>query len=509
MSNLIVKNHDGVFYFRYRIPKNKTHLFPNNKLEYRTSLKTRCRRDAIKLARIVWVNMNIDDEKHNLIKPDKIKLNNQVEKRNPYTTGTFIPMAPSEEHEQLSLLRAISNKLDNQGQFRGINDPSDVERLAATRVNLDSSGEKTTISSGQDIQLSDALIEFLDEKKLHISNQKTLDMLKANCNLLIDVDGDLPTNQITDKVVIKFKKTLLRLPKRKSQSPKYRDLSVAQILELDIPESDKLSSTTINNISTKIISFLLWCKNNHYIDNDYSGVFKELMKTKKNKKVRATFTTEDIEKLFSSDEYQKTGFKGWSFRYWIPIIGLYTGARLNEISQLTVADVYTENDISVFSFNEHEENKKLKNENSARTVPVHKKLIELGFLEFVEYLTKLNETRLFPTLTKDKYGSYTRKISSFFNEKYKSCVGYISYVGIKKSSNLGKKDFHSFRHAFITQAKHLVLNERVVKEIVGHSSSDITFDTYGGDYTLKAKKKEIDKIKFDVKHPRKWERRFY
>lgn len=217
MSNLIVKNHDGVFYFRYRIPKNKTHLFPNNKLEYRTSLKTRCRRDAIKLARIVWVNMNIDDEKHNLIKPDKIKLNNQVEKRNPYTTGTFIPMAPSEEHEQLSLLRAISNKLDNHGQFGVINEPSDAVRLTAPKINLDSSGEKTTISSGQNIKLSDVIIEYLDENKLHISNDKTLNMLKSNCNLLIDVVGDLPVNQITDKVIIKFKKTLIRLPKGRNK----------------------------------------------------------------------------------------------------------------------------------------------------------------------------------------------------------------------------------------------------------------------------------------------------
>ena len=48
-----------------------------------------------------------------------------------------------------------------------------------------------------------------------------------------------------------------------------------------------------------------------------------------------------------------------------------------------------------------------------------------------------------------------------------------------------------------------------MKEIGGYSSNDITFDTYGKNYSLEVKKGEIDKIKFDVKHPIKWERRFY
>jgi integrase len=57
-------------------------------------------------------------------------------------------------------------------------------------------------------------------------------------------------------------------------------------------------------------------------------------KSKRASEERKTFSTDDLKKLFESVEYQK-GFRE-PFQYWVPIIGLYTGARLEEICRLRV-----------------------------------------------------------------------------------------------------------------------------------------------------------------------------
>lgn len=117
--------------------------------------------------------------------------------------------------------------------------------------------------------------------------------------------------------------------------------------------------------------------------------------------------------------------------------------------------------------------------------------------------------KLFPHLTPDKYGSYGRKVSRFFNDDYKGKNGFVEYCSIKKNTKKGKKVFHSFRHTFIDEWKQKRLDQQIIKEIVGHSQNDMTFDRYGKDFDIKTKQKELNKIKFDVVKPIKWSKRFY
>lgn len=50
--------------------------------------------------------------------------------------------------------------------------------------------------------------------------------------------------------------------------------------------------------------------------------------------------------------------------------------------------------------------KSLKTVNSSRTVPIHKKLIELGLLDYVAALRKDGKKRLFPEIRYDKNKGY-------------------------------------------------------------------------------------------------------
>ncbi|TOB10324.1 hypothetical protein CGK12_24715, partial [Vibrio parahaemolyticus] len=51
---------------------------------------------------------------------------------------------------------------------------------------------------------------------------------------------------------------------------------------------------------------------------------------------RKVFTESDLKKIFSLDVFKRRSKDAW--HYWLPILGLYTGARINELCQL-----YTDN----------------------------------------------------------------------------------------------------------------------------------------------------------------------
>lgn len=76
--------------------------------------------------------------------------------------------------------------------------------------------------------------------------------------------------------------------------------------------------------------------------NEYAtkNVFKGL-KVKTNKKAsdeRSAFTESDLKTLFRHPYFQG-GERKHPHYYWLPVLGLYTGARLNELCQLHVCDV--------------------------------------------------------------------------------------------------------------------------------------------------------------------------
>ena len=80
-----------------------------------------------------------------------------------------------------------------------------------------------------------------------------------------------------------------------------------------------------------------------------------------------------------------------SAKYWIPLIALFSGMRLNEICQLTRNHIREHNGTSYFALTA---DLRLKHPASIRSVPIHRALIDLGFLAFVQSRTD----RLFPAL---------------------------------------------------------------------------------------------------------------
>lgn len=194
-------------------------------------------------------------------------------------------------------------------------------------------------------------------------------------------------------------------------------------------------------------------------------------------------------------------------RHWAPLIGLFTGAREGEICQLHLNDIAYDEECKtwVIEFAPGGD-KRLKNKYSERITPIHKTLIDLGFLKYVEQMRARGETQLFPREIPDTYGNWGRKVSRWFNgERIKDKSGkkirrhgYKEKCGIIQSDN-ERKNFHSFRHTLINYGKQAGLDEKILREITGHSTG--RKDAHAGyqePYELAKRKNAIKKVAFDI-----------
>jgi integrase len=117
--------------------------------------------------------------------------------------------------------------------------------------------------------------------------------------------------------------------------------------------------------------------------------------------IRRAFTDREVETVFKALQRDKQEFyeKERYERYWLPMLGIYTGARVNELAQLEVKDIIVEEGIPAITITASGGTaKRIKSESSRRTIPLHKDLLTLGFLVYVSNIRQQGHTQLFPTL---------------------------------------------------------------------------------------------------------------
>jgi hypothetical protein len=103
--------------------------------------------------------------------------------------------------------------------------------------------------------------------------------------------GDLPIDQINKNVVSNYISFESRLPPQRRKSPKYRDLSIPQLLELEGIETQSILN--VNKRISKMSVFANWCVRQGFINE---SPFKDMqLSIKKNKSSgREPFNAKDL-----------------------------------------------------------------------------------------------------------------------------------------------------------------------------------------------------------------------
>lgn len=161
------------------------------------------------------------------------------------------------------------------------------------------------------------------------------------------------------------------------------------------------------------------------------------------------FTPADLQSLFGAAYSAEMSKPDW---YWVPLMGLYSGARLNELASLSIEAFDIVDGIKVYDI------KSGKTPDSRRRVPIHSKLLDLGLWEYIEFLRAKGERQLF----------WFRPQKSISKSSGEMWGKWIQRCGI----NNPKKVFHSFRSTAITAMHNLpghATNPAAIRSAVGHA----------------------------------------
>ena len=321
-------------------------------------------------------------------------------------------------------------------------------------------------------KLEDAYIE--EKVRSGAWTAKTYQLYKAQFVLFRKIIGKTYIEDLTNKDISHYKQTLLRIPSNMNKYPELQGRSIQSIIQIARKKNMRLlSPTTLHKSFMHVKALLYYCYKAQYLKKPLHEYLD--MPKNKNPLKRKPFNESDLEKLFA---YVKTGsWRDYSkpYQYWLPLLAYYTGARINELCQLHVADVVTIDEILCISIND-KDGKRLKNATAKRVIPLHDDLLELGFAKYVQILKQMKQQHLFEELNLNGKCKFGHVASKWF-AVYKKDVGITGR----------EKVFHSFRHTFANTLKQNGVEEALAAALLGHAHNSMSYGNYGSEYSISHK----------------------
>jgi integrase len=361
-----------------------------------------------------------------------------------------------------------------------------------------------TSSNSGDITFNIAIEKYLNDQKTSWSaKQFTSQSAKIQYFLTYLSEANncdatqFALSSVTSTIARSYKEHLQVAPSNAKQ--KYPNLSpLEQVKAARQDNATPMSSETQNNYLQCLSTLYSFAESElDYEDkNPFKGRGYAKATRQQARDRRSAFSNDQLTKLFSSPIY--TGCKSLptchiegrliprdSHKYWVPLIGLFTGMRLQEILQLYLEDVYQHDGLWVFDLNKNHPDKRLKSPQSKRLVPIHSDLIELGLIDLWEKKkTNLKDKRLFEDAKVASDGTYSSTFSKWVSR-------YLTNTGIKTA----KTSFHSLRHNMKDGFRNSGASDELAENFMGRSTGT-TGEAYGSGYSVQSLHDALHKIKF-------------
>ncbi len=332
---------------------------------------------------------------------------------------------------------------------------------------------------GNSGDIADKPISELIAKYLEDNKQKWKPAVykeyKALYRQAVELIGDIPVRAITRQRAKKFKETLIAVRQRGGKP---------------------LSRSAINKTLGKMSS--VWIYGNVErlgIPDKYNPwVGLQLREEEAESDQQPAYSAADLQLLFSADYGSKGAINGRPARYWLPLLSLYHGFRIGEPAQLTIDDIITEDSTCCIQLTSKME---LKNKNARRKVPIHPVILDLGFLDFVQWRkdnitrTKSEDRRLFIDLS-DKGARKGSAVSAWWNNRYAS-----------KFKLTEDTSLHSLRHSCITLMRASPAKSTHIAEIQGHKRGETQSDTRYGKTVVRPLLEALSSVQYQI-NPPKW-----
>lgn len=220
------------------------------------------------------------------------------------------------------------------------------------------------------------------------------------------------------------------------------------------------AASTVNKLIVKLSAVFAWAVENGHLIKTYD---KKLKLTKGLESTRKAFSQAQVAKVMD----YASNLPETSWKRWLLSLGVITGGRLNEISQLTRSDIQTlDSGVTAIHINEVGEGKSIKNKRSERLIPLTDGAYGFDLAAFLRYVESCKLS-----------GS-----DSLAQIGYKTAGDWANRQAIPEALGDDHKaglTFHSLRHSLASLMQVKGVPTVHAQAVMGHASGTITFDTYG------------------------------
>ncbi|WP_454752127.1 DUF6538 domain-containing protein [Cupriavidus necator] len=277
--------------------------------------------------------------------------------------------------------------------------------------------------------------------------------------------------QVADRVVMRFYEHVGRVP--------VRDITRAHVVQFKSALMGAgQSAPNINKQLAMLRALLQFAVANLRADHNAAQGIK-VADRRNAKDKRLPFDSPALQAIFSGPVYSDSRYPQpyGAASFWLPLLALFTGARLEELGQLSPDDVHEESyrtiegdehTVWVMRLTSQGEGQGVKNAGSNRRIPVHAELIRLGFIDYAQ--GQRGKPRIFDGLKADRNGREAAKWSRWFSKYLRTVCGVTD----------SRMVFHSFRHNFKDLTRGAHVPEEVSDAITGHTSGKVSRRWYGG-----------------------------
>ncbi len=292
------------------------------------------------------------------------------------------------------------------------------------------------------------------------------------------VGRDRAIASITAAEVFDYREILRDLPPKWASKKAFKGLSMHDAAKRAREQKMPFTSyTTVNSHLSVISPLYKWlAKQPAWVGlvNPCDGLFHDDVK---GKNPRPPFSTKALNTLLASPLF--TGFLGEGqehkpgemqtddWRKWVLLATMFTGARVGEIAQLRIGDVHEDRGVWLVHIREEEAEGLTTKNRKGHAVPLHSKLIAMGFIAFVERerAARGDNAPLFTGIKRNSRGHWGA-VSRWYRD-------YFEAIGVKCGSDgIGP---HSFRHTMTDRLRsEAELLDGEIAVILDHSTKTTT-----------------------------------
>ena len=351
------------------------------------------------------------------------------------------------------------------------------------------------------LMLSEVVRHFLSKQR---EDAPMFKKFKGGTALLLEVLGDRPVSSLKQQEVDDFFSLICQLPPRWSDKKRQLGKTVRELAAMDWEDRTKRKTFKDGYMAALRQFFIHACRvfgDQGFPQNLTTEGIKYQGDSEGGENKQRPIKPDELKRLFEGPEFATfASDPALEHCYWLPLLGLFTGARVNELCQLNPqCDIREEHGVWLLDITDKSETdervrKSVKNTPSRRKVPIHSTLIGLGFLKYVQRMKEQGAALLFPQWPPVK-GRASGKAEKWFRWLLES-------LGLRDETPGARLvGFHAMRSTLLTRADHLDIPKPGT--LTGHRQPFTNKDEegYKDAVELAKNRDKLERIRYDVTFP--------